>query len=153
MPRPPLLLLMILVSQGAPLASQVTADRPLAFGIVVAGTATNVSPASANAAQWRMHGTYLLGGTFSLTLPATLLRQGGSETMPIAFCATCGIRQTNNSNPATGTVFNPTTTQTVAALSLVVTIYVWLGASVTPPSNQVPGTYTGTVVLTTTGLL
>jgi hypothetical protein len=32
-------------------------------------------------------------------------------------------------------------------------VYVWLGASVSPPINQKAGTYSATVVLTTTGML
>ncbi len=144
----------MLGSLGLMLASaeangQVVAMRNLAFGTILAGTTTAVSKTSANSAQWRFTGTFALGGSFVLTLPPALT--GPGPALPISFSTTDGQRNTAN-NPAGGTSFNPHSSQSVPAL-FNGTIYVWLGASLSPPSNQVPGAYSGTVVLTVAGML
>ena len=130
-------------------AGQVTTLRNLTFGIIPSGTTTTVLKTSANSAQWRITGTFLLGGTFALTLPTTLT--GPGTAIPIAFSTTAGQRNTAN-NPNGGTSFNPHTSQPVTLVTLG-TIFLWLGASVSPPPNQAPGNYGATVVLTTTGML
>jgi hypothetical protein len=130
-------------------AAQVSTLRNLAFGTVSSGITTSVSKISVNAAQWTFSGTFLLGGSFQLTLPSTLT--GPGTAIPITFSATDGLRNTSN-NPATGTTFNPPTVQTVPIAALGTTVYVWLGGSISPPINQTPGTYTATVVLTVTGM-
>jgi hypothetical protein len=137
---------------GAQLLGAVTQQRDLAFGTVVTGTTTSVAPTAAGAAMWKIHGAVTLGGGLGFTLPVVLTRDGGSETMTITFCSTCAIVRTGNSNPVGGTVFNPNT-GTGLLLAVVNDVYVWLGASVTPPLNQKAGTYSGTVVLTVAGLL
>ncbi|HYF38459.1 MAG TPA: DUF4402 domain-containing protein [Gemmatimonadales bacterium] len=145
-----LLAVSALLFPTAQASAQVTALRNLAFGTIVSGTTTSVSKTSVSAAQWSIAGTFLAGGTFQLTLPTTLT--GPGTAIPITFSATDGLRNTAN-NPATGTTFNPSTTQTIPAAPLSTTIYVWLGGSVSPPLNQAPGNYSGNVVLTVTGML
>jgi hypothetical protein len=130
-------------------AAQVTTLKDLAFGTVTSGTTTSVSKTSVNAAQWRISGTFLLGGTFELTLPTTLT--GPGTAIPITFGASDGLRNTAN-NPATGTSFDPHTVQSIPVAPLGTTVYVWLGSSISPPLNQTPGTYSSTVVLTVTGM-
>jgi hypothetical protein len=128
---------------------QVTTLRNLAFGTITSGTTTSVSKASASSAQWRFSGSFPLGGSFSFTLPTTLT--GPGTAIPITFGTSDGQRSTSN-NPTTGSSFDPHISQSVG-ITLGRTEYVWLGASVSPPSNQVPGTYSATVVITTTGML
>jgi hypothetical protein len=130
-------------------AGQVTTLRNLAFGTITSGTTTSVAKTSANAAQWRIHVPVSLVG-FQLTLPTSLT--GPGTAIPITFSSTDGVYRVNTNNPVGGTAFNPASFQTVAA-ALGANVYVWLGASVNPPLNQTPGTYSATVVLTTTGLL
>jgi hypothetical protein len=128
---------------------QVVTMRNLAFGTILSGTTTSVSKTSANSAQWRFTGLFALGGSFVLTLPTTLA--GPGTAIPLTFSTTDGQRSTTN-NPLTGSAFNPHNSQSVAVL-FNGTVYVWLGASVSPPLNQTAGTYSATVVLTTTGML
>ncbi len=130
-------------------AAQVTTLRNLAFGTIPSGTTTSVSKNSANSAQWRFTGTFTLGGSFALTLPTALT--GPGTAIPITFSTSDGQRNTTN-NPSGGTSFNPNNSQSVALL-FSGTVYVWLGASISPPLNQTPGSYSASVVLTTTGML
>ncbi len=145
------MVLAALVAAGIPAEArgQVVTMRNLAFGTILSGTTTSVSKASANSAQWRFTGTFALGGSFVLTLPTTLTGPGAA--ILITFSSTDGQRSTTN-NPLTGSSFNPHNSQSVALL-FSGTVYVWLGASVSPPLNQTAGTYSATVVLTTTGML
>jgi hypothetical protein len=130
-------------------AGQVTTLRNLAFGTITSGTTTSVAKTSANAAQWRIHVPLTLVG-FQLTLPTSLA--GPGTAIPITFSSADGTYRVNTNNPVGGTSFNPANFQSVVA-GLNANVYVWLGASVSPPLNQTPGTYSATVVLTTTGLL
>jgi hypothetical protein len=144
-------LLAALVTAGIPreASGQVVTMRNLSFGTILSGTTNSVGKATANSAQWRFTGTFTLGGSFVLTLPTTLT--GPGTAIPITFSTTDGERNTTN-NPLTGTSFNPHTSQSVA-VKFKGTVYVWLGASVSPPINQTAGTYSATVVLTTTAML
>jgi hypothetical protein len=139
----------LLLGVGQQAAAQVTTLRNLVFGTITSGTTTSVNKTSVNAAQWSFSGTFLGGGSFQLTLPTTLT--GPGTDIPITFGTSDGLRNTTN-NPATGTSFNPHNSQTVPIALFGTTVYVWLGASVTPPLNQTPGNYSGTVVLTVTGM-
>jgi hypothetical protein len=137
---------------ATPVHAQVTTVNTLSFGVVLAGTTTSIAPTSASAAHWRIEGVVGLGAGFSLTLPSTLARVGGGGSMPVTFCGTCGIHRLNNSNPTGGVTFNPQSTVSFGLLPLS-TVYVWLGASVSPPPSQPSGSYVGTVILTYTGIL
>lgn len=145
-----MVLTLAVVLGGRPAVAQVTTLRDLTFGTVTSGTTTSVSKTSANAAEWKIHGTTVLGGGFQLTLPNSLSGPGG--TLSITFSSTDVVYRVNNSNPVGGTTFNP---HNFVSLTLIPSsdVYVWLGASVSPPLNQAPGSYTGTVILTTTGIL
>jgi hypothetical protein len=138
----------ILVS-GEKAAAQVTTLRNLVFGTITSGTTTSVNKTSVSAAQWTFSGTFLVGGTFQLTLPTAL--SGPGTAIPITFGTSDGLRNTTN-NPSSGTSFDPHTSQTVPTALFGTTVYVWLGGSVSPPLNQTPGNYSGTVVLTVTGM-
>lgn len=138
-----------LLLAGTEAAGQVTTLQNLAFGTITSGTTTSVAKTSANAAQWRIHVPIALVG-FQLTLPTSL--SGPGPAIPITFSSTDGVYRVNMNNPGGGTTFNPAGFQTVTA-ALGSNVYIWLGASVSPPLNQTPGTYSATVVLTTTGLL
>jgi hypothetical protein len=144
-------LLAVLIAAVVPAeaSAQVITMRNLDFGTILSGTTSSIGKASASSAQWRFAGTFALGGSFVLTLPTTLT--GPGTAIPITFSTTDGQRSTTN-NPLTGASFNPHVSQTVAVL-FSGTVYVWLGASVSPPLNQKAGGYTATVVLTTTGML
>jgi hypothetical protein len=131
-------------------SAQVTSLRGLTFGTITSGTTTSVLKTSVGAAQWRITGTFLLGGTFLLTLPTTLT--GPGAPIPLSFSTSDGQRSTSN-NPGTGSAFNPHATQTIPIAQLGTTVYVWLGGSASVPLNQAPGNYSATVVMTVSGML
>ncbi len=134
------------------LGAQVTRRADLDLGTVISGTTTSVGPAEAGAASWRIHFTLLaVLPSFDLTLPSQLGRVGGGATMPISFCATCGLYRNNNTTPG-GTTFNPNSAVGLGIISLGTNIYVWVGGSVSPPLSQMAGSYTGTIVLTLYGV-
>jgi hypothetical protein len=139
----------VLLIPAGKAGAQVSTLRNLVFGTITSGTTTSVNKASVNAAQWSISGGFILGGTFQLTLPLALTGPGAA--LPITFSTSDGLRNTSN-NPTTGTTFDPRTVQTISVAPFGTTVYVWLGASVSPPTNQTPGNYTGTVVLTVTGM-
>jgi hypothetical protein len=134
---------------GQPLAGQVTQLRDLTFGTITSGTTTSVSKTSASAAEWSFTGSTILGASFHLTLPTVL--NGPGATLAITFSSTDGIYRKGTNNPTGGTVFDPHNAVGIGLLQSG-TWYVWLGASLSPPLNQKPGSYTGTVVLTTAGI-
>jgi hypothetical protein len=114
--RPTIPLLALVLSAGtSTVAAQVTSLRGLSFGTITSGTTTAVAKTSASAAQWRINGTFLLGGTFTLTLPSVL--NGPGTAIPISFSATDGQRNTVN-NPSGGSAFNPANTQNIPALGM-----------------------------------
>jgi hypothetical protein len=144
-----MLVALVLILARAEADGQVVGMRNLAFGTNLSVTTKAVSRTSASSAQWRFTGSFAMGSSFVLTLPTTLTGPGAA--IPITFGTTDGQRNTTN-NPMAGAAFNPHSSQTVPPLSNY-TVYVWLGASVSPPLNQAPGTYSGTVVLTVSGML
>jgi hypothetical protein len=131
-------------------SAQVSSLRGLTFGTITSGTTTSVLKTSVGAAQWRITGTFLAGGTFRLTLPTTLT--GPGAPIPLSFSTSDGQRSTSN-NPATGSAFNPHTSQTIPIALFGTTVYVWLGGSASVPLNQTPGNYSATVVMTVAGML
>ena len=133
--------------------AQVTTLRPLAFGTVITGTSTAVAPTDARAAVWRIRGILGVSGGVTFTLPTVLTRVGGGSTMPVTFCATCGVYRVNGATPVGGTVFDPRLGVQGLYVVVLSDVYVWLGGSVTPPLNQPPGSYVGTMVLTVSALL
>ena len=142
-----------LVIAGSNGEAQVTALTDLRFGTVVAGVPTNIAPTSSNAGSWRIHYTLLaIASSFTLTLPTELSRAGGGATMPVSFCATCGIWRRNNSNPAGGTTFNPANQVNLPVMGVNNDVYIWLGGTASPTAGQSPGSYTGPVVLTVAGV-
>lgn len=133
--------------------AQLTALRPLAFGTIIPGTTTTVAATDASAAAWRIHGVLGVSGGVTLTLPSVLTRAGGAESMPVSFCATCAVYHVNSATPVGGTPFDPNTGVQGFYVVVLSDVYVWLGGSVSPPPNQAPGSYVGTVVLTVSALL
>lgn len=127
--------------------AQVAADKGLDFGTIIAGTPTSVLSTDPGAAMFHAGGLVMVATYANLQLPTSLTKVGGGATMPVSFCATCGMYRINNNNPVGGTVFNPNSGFSGLALTLLTTVYIWLGGTVTPPPSQAPGSYTGTITL------
>lgn len=130
---------------ATPLAAQVSVSRlgDLSFGQVVAGTTEQVQPNASSAGRFQV--TAPAGTQLSLTfaLPATLVI--GGSTLPVTFGSTDAAWSGTN-DPAGATTFDPN-----QPLQVTVppggSIYVWVGARVSPPSNQSTGIHTGTLTL------
>jgi hypothetical protein len=151
-PRAAALVLGLLAWHAAPLDAQggagrqldVAGRRDLDFGTLVAGVSASVAP--------DVGGLFLARGTkeaevqIQLTLPAALVGPGGSA--PIAFGPTDGA---HGASPSFGaaTVFDPRLPVT-AVLSKGGKYYIWLGGTISPPSQLTGGEYTATIVLTAT---
>ena len=139
---------------STPVQGQVTALADLRFGTVVAGIPESVTPTSSDAANWRIHYTLLaVASNFELTLPTQMARAGGGAGMPVSFCSTCAIYRINNSNPVGGTTFNPANQVNLPLLVIHSNVYIWLGGTASPTANQAAGSYSGSVILTLSGVI
>jgi hypothetical protein len=142
------------VVASASVQAQVTALADLRFGTVVAGVPESVLPTSSDAANWRIHYTLLaVASNFQLTLPTQMARAGGGTGMPVSFCSTCGVYRINNSSPAGGTTFNPANQVNLPLLVVNSNVYIWLGGTASPGASQSAGSYSGTVILTLSGVI
>ena len=136
----------VVVSTGMTL----TAVRDLAFGGVPRGVATTVQPVAANAGAWDVAGSSNAFVTITFTLPGTLrnIQAVPGVTMPITFGATSARWRRASNDPTGGTAFSPSVGTTGRfGPSPNPTLYIWIGGTVTPGAAQLPGIYTGTVIV------
>jgi len=121
----------------------VAAAQQLSFGNVFPGVNKTVAaPDLTNAGRFDVTGQAGAPVTLSFTLPATL--SSGSNTMPIDSYA--GVRA-DNSSQTSGIGFVPGASNP-ATLSATGLLFIWVGARVTPATNQAQGTYTGSITMT-----
>jgi hypothetical protein len=152
-----LILVLGVTMAGAPrlglAQTTVTSLRGLAFGAMVSGVPKTVPANSASSLAFRISAVVGAGLGFSLMLPTSLARTGGGASLPVQFCTTCGLYRLGVNSPSGGTVFNPNSG--VAGLTLLVfsDVYVWVGATASPPLNQPSGSYSGTVTLNVVAIL
>jgi len=122
----------------------VTGAQNLAFGNVFPGVAKTVAYSDAtNAGRFDVTGQGSAPVTYSLALPTNLTSSGNN--LPIG--SWTGYLNTSNSTSG-GSAITPSATPASATLSAGGALYVFVGATVTPPSNLPAGSYTGTVTLT-----
>jgi len=136
---------------ASPLAgqSQVTGIRDLAFGIVIRGVQTTVSP-NDPVRSGRFYVRHVLNRPVQLrfTLPTQLARVGGGGNLPISFGNSDAVARGTAPSSAP-VVFNPNNPQTFI-LRTSADFYVNLGGRVSPAANQASGNYRGTVTLACT---
>jgi hypothetical protein len=122
----------------------VAAGQPLVFGNVFPGVNKVVGPNDlTDAGRFDVTGQGSTPVTLSFTLPATL--SAGGPTMPIdQFQA---IRADDNAQLVNGAFFSPGASN-AATLGALGTLFVWVGARVTPAVSQAAGLYTGDITLT-----
>ena len=121
----------------------VTGARDLAFGNVFPGINKSIPVTDPNSGRWDVAGQANANVQLTFGLPATL--SDGTNTMPIASFA--GHHNTANS-PSGGTGFTPSAAPTNAALSGTGALWVFIGATVSPATNQPAGAYTGSLSMT-----
>ena len=146
-------LLLLGATRVASAQTTVTALTGLSFGTIISGTTTTIASSSPSAMSFRIRANVGLSLGMSFTLPTTLTRVGGGGTMPVSFCSTCALYRVNRANPAGALPFNPDVGLLGLLLLVSSDVYVWVGASTSPPLNQPAGNYTGTVVLTIAAIL
>jgi len=121
---------------------------PMEFGAVYVNTAKTLAPTDPNAMRLLIDGD--LGASVDVVLesaPTTLARTGGGATLAIGTW-----RTQNGGAQCTGSATTPTVGATVS-LSLSSSVGSFgrtsycLGGTVTPSAIQMPGTYTGAVVI------
>jgi hypothetical protein len=127
-----------------------TGAQDLAFGNVFPGVAKTIAYTdAANAGQFSISGDGGANVTISFTLP-TDLTGPSSSTLPIG--SWTGYHNATNSSTSGGTAFTPSATAESATLSgtsgTAGSLFVFLGATVTPTTTQTQGSYTGTVQMT-----
>jgi spore coat protein U-like protein len=121
----------------------VTGAQNLDFGNVTPGVASTVAVTAATAGRFDLLGQAAAPVNLTFSLPTTLA--SGLNTLPIG----TWTGRVNTSNvPTGGTSFTPSASAQAATFSGAGELWVFLGGTVTPASNQTPGLYTGTVTLT-----
>ena len=121
----------------------VTGARDLAFGNVFPGVNKAIPVTDPNSGRWDVVGQANANVQLTFTLPATL--SDGTNTMPIASYA--AHHNTSNS-PSGGTSFTPSGAPTNAVLSGTGALWVFIGATVSPATNQPAGSYSGSLSMT-----
>ncbi len=117
----------------------------LAFGNVFPGVTKVIAVTAATAGRFDVTGQASAPVLMTFVLPANLT--SGTNNLPIGTWT--GHHNIANA-PAGGTNFTPSAGTTNSAFSGTGTLFVFVGGTVTPASNQAAGAYTGTVQLTVT---
>ena len=124
--------------------------RDLNFGTVIKGVPTTILPTAANAGEWQVSGSANAFIVIGFTLPTQLtnIQALPGSTMPIAFSGISAIWRRSTNNPVGGTVFDPA----VGAVGRLgppsnLSMYIWIGGTVTPALAAKPGIYQGNVVV------
>ncbi len=123
----------------------VTGAVNLAFGGVFPGIAKTIAVSAAGAGRFDATGQASSPVLVSFVLPTNLT--SGANNLPIGTWT--GHRNTVN-NPTTGTNFTPSAATTAATTSATGQLFVFVGATVTPATNQAAGAYSGTIQITVT---
>lgn len=140
-------------SQTAGVNATATVQQPidvigavdLGFGNVFPGVAKTVAVTDATAGRFDVTGQGSAPVLMSFVLPANLT--SGANNLPIG--SWTGHHNTSNA-PSGGTNFTPSAGTTNSTFSAGGSLFVFVGATVTPATNQAAGAYSGTVQLTVT---
>ncbi len=123
----------------------VTGAINLAFGNVFPGVAKVIAVNAAGAGRFDVTGQASTPMLLTFVLPANLT--SGVNNLPIGTWT--GHHNTVNA-PTGGTNFTPSAGTTNSTFSAGGTLFVFVGATVTPAANQAAGAYSGTVQMTVT---
>lgn len=122
-------------------AITVTGATPLAFGNVTPGIARTVGVVGGG--RFDLVGQASAPVGISFVLPTNLTGAGN-----LAIGTWTGYHNTTNNASTGGTAFTPSAATTSSAFSTGGTLWVFVGATVSPTPGQAAGAYTGTVQLT-----
>lgn len=116
---------------------------PLDFGNVFPGVNKSVAVTAATAGRFDVTGQASTPVSMSFVLPANL--SSGGNLLPIG--SWTGHHNTTAS-PSGGTNFTPSAGSTAATFSGSGQLFVYVGGTVSPATNQAAGSYSGSVQLT-----
>jgi hypothetical protein len=123
-------------------ALTVTGANDLQFGNVTPGVNKTVAITDAGAGRFNVVKAANQGVTLTFTLPTNL--SDGSNNLPIGSW-TGGWNA--SATPVGATAFTPSAAGTNTTATAGTTIFVYVGATVTPAAAQVAGSYTNTVTM------
>ncbi len=124
----------------------ITLLRNMSLGMVISGTSNTIAPSDPGAAeievQFPGHSGYGYD-RITFNLPAALI--SGGYSLPVSFGTNSAAWNTTNSFSGS-TVFDPSSGyQTLTGSNAPLTLYIWIGGTVSPGNNQASGDYTGTI--------
>jgi hypothetical protein len=122
-------------------ALTVVAGTNLQFGNVTPGVNKTILATGAGAGRFDVTGSSAAPVNLTFTLPVNLV--SGGNNLPIGTWT--GVWNSIN-NPSGGTAFTPSAAATLAAPAAT-TLFVFVGAQVSPAAAQVAGSYSGNVVM------
>jgi hypothetical protein len=123
-------------------AVTVAGATDLQFGNVTPGVNKTIAIADAGAGRFDITKAAASGVTLAFTLPANLA--SGGDLLPIG--SWTGGWNTANT-PAGATAFTPSAGGTNTAVTAGTALFVFVGATVSPPAAQPAGSYSGTVTM------
>ena len=121
----------------------VTGARNLVFGNVFPGVNKVLAVTDPNSGRWDVAGQADANVQLTFALPATL--SDGTNSLPIG---TYAAHYNTSNAPTGGTDFTPSAAPTTAVLSGTGGLWVFVGATVSPATNQPAGNYSGTLSMT-----
>ncbi|HQT90840.1 MAG TPA: DUF4402 domain-containing protein [Candidatus Kryptobacter bacterium] len=144
------LMLMLALSANQAMAQNpvITVMRDLSFGMVITTTTSTIAPFDPAAAEIEIqfpnyNSMVFVSVTFGL--PGNLT--SGANNLPITFGTNSAAWNTTSSFSGS-TLFDPSTGYTNFFTSNApLTIYVWIGGSISPGGGQAAGVYTGTITV------
>lgn len=128
----------------------ITPLRDVQFGSLPLGVPTTLQPTDANAGEWQAAGSGNAFVSITFTLPAALrnVQAVPGVTMPIGFGSTSALWRRAVNDPSGAATFDPNVGTTGRfGPPANPTLYIWIGGTVSPSPTQLPGIYTGTVIV------
>jgi hypothetical protein len=126
-------------------ALTISAVDSLLLGAAFPGTTRTVLPSDAASGSYSLSGAANAEVSLTFTLPANLTF--GANNLPVTFGAASAGYNTSNSRAGL-TLFNPSAVATTRLDGTTGSLYVFIGASVSP-TTQPAGSYTGAITLAT----
>lgn len=128
-------------------AIAVVGERDLDFGTVLGGAVVTIDPEDAAAGKFEVLAAPGSDVRIQFTqLPTELARVTGVETIPLQLGATIG----STDNPTAGTPVVLTGQGQISAFPASGILFVWIGGTITPATDQPTGSYEATIELTAT---
>ncbi len=139
-------LLLLYAAKAGAQTPTITVLRDISFGMVITGTSGTIAPSDPGAAEIEVQFPGVNGfGIISVTfnLPSNLT--SGGSTLPISFGTNSAAWNTTNSFSGS-TTFDPGAGyMTFTNGNTPLTLYIWIGGTISPGNGQAAGDYTGAI--------